>query len=58
LATRGQKQYKGSEEYVSGNENAALVWQKMGFEPVIIIANGHVDKLKNCEKESGDQPYK
>ncbi|MDP3387924.1 MAG: GNAT family N-acetyltransferase [Eubacteriales bacterium] len=34
-------------EYVSGNENAALVWQKMGFEPVIIIANGYIDSIKN-----------
>jgi ribosomal protein S18 acetylase RimI-like enzyme len=32
-------------EYVSGNENAELVWRKMGFKPVIIIANGHVDNI-------------
>lgn len=30
-------------EYVSGNETAASVWKKMGFEPVIIIANGVID---------------
>ena len=33
-------------EYVSGNESAAMVWQKMGFEPVIIIANRTLDSIK------------
>lgn len=34
-------------EYVSGNEIAASVWQKMGFEPVIIIANTTIDSIRN-----------
>lgn len=34
-------------EYVSGNEIAASVWQKMGFEPVIIIANTVIDNIIN-----------
>ncbi|MBV1759233.1 MAG: GNAT family N-acetyltransferase [Dethiosulfatibacter sp.] len=34
-------------EYVSGNEIAASVWGKMGFEPVIIIANTVIDNIRN-----------
>lgn len=32
-------------EYVSGNDSAAMIWQKMGFEPVIIIANRTLDSI-------------